>query len=45
MTANFSMTGSPGSLHLRPEHEMHLGDMASLDLAMVGGDSGDDDGL
>jgi hypothetical protein len=35
MTANFSvteMTGSPGSLYLRPEHEVHLGDMASLDL-------------
>ncbi|KAG5647802.1 hypothetical protein DXG03_007724 [Asterophora parasitica] len=32
-TANFSMTtGSPGSLFLRPEHEMHLGDMESLDL-------------
>ena len=45
MTANFSMTGSPGSLNLRPEHEMHLGDMASLDLAMVGDDSGEDDGL
>lgn len=41
-TANFSITGSPGSLHLRPEHEMHLGDMASLDLALVGDDSGDD---
>ncbi|KAI0655811.1 hypothetical protein C8Q70DRAFT_936193 [Cubamyces menziesii] len=33
-TANFSiMTGSPGSLNLRPEHERHLGDMPSLDLA------------
>ena len=35
-TANFSMTemtGSPGSLCLRPEHEMHLGDMVSLDLS------------
>ncbi|KIK78215.1 hypothetical protein PAXRUDRAFT_834667 [Paxillus rubicundulus Ve08.2h10] len=34
-TANFSMTeipGSPTSLHLRPEHELHLGDMASLSL-------------
>ncbi|OJT14558.1 hypothetical protein TRAPUB_8891 [Trametes pubescens] len=32
-TANFSMlTGSPGSLNLRPEHERHLGDMPSLDL-------------
>ncbi|KAG6821441.1 hypothetical protein H0H93_010165 [Arthromyces matolae] len=32
-TANFSMaTGSPGSLFLRPEHEIHLGDMDSLDL-------------
>ncbi|KAG5339464.1 hypothetical protein C0989_004150 [Termitomyces sp. Mn162] len=32
-TANFSMTtGSPASLFLRPEHELHLGDMDSLDL-------------
>lgn len=33
-TADFSMsmTGSPGSLHLRPEHERHLGDMISFDL-------------
>jgi hypothetical protein len=45
LTANFSMTGSPGSLHLRPEHEIHLGDMASLDLAMVGDESSEDDGL
>jgi hypothetical protein len=44
MTANFS-TGSPGSLHLRPEHELHLGDMASLDLAMAGNGSSDDDSL
>jgi hypothetical protein len=45
LTASFSMTGSPGSLHLRPEHEMHLGDMASLDLGMVGDESGEDDGF
>ncbi|KAI8992730.1 hypothetical protein BD414DRAFT_283691 [Trametes punicea] len=33
-TATFSiMTGSPGSLKLHPEHERHLGDMPSLDLA------------
>lgn len=32
-TANFSMlTGSPGSLYLRPEHERLLGDMPTLDL-------------
>lgn len=32
-TAEFSMvTGSPGSLFLRPEHELLLGDMESLDL-------------
>ena len=38
-TANFSMvTGSPGSLFLRPEHEILLGDMESLDLGMQGGD-------
>ena len=43
-TANFSMTemtGSPGSLCLRPEHEMHLGDMVTLDLGYGTGD-GDD---
>jgi hypothetical protein len=42
-TANFSMSemnGSPGSLFLRPEHEMHLGDMTSLDLGLH---SADDD--
>lgn len=32
-TENFSMvTGSPGSLFLKPEHEMMLGEMESLDL-------------
>jgi len=36
-TANFSMaTGSPGSLFLRPEHEMLLEDMESLDLGARG---------
>lgn len=33
--ASFSMTeipGSPSSLQLRPEHELHLGDMATLSL-------------
>ncbi|TFK83496.1 hypothetical protein K466DRAFT_554987 [Polyporus arcularius HHB13444] len=36
-TANFSiMTGSPGSLNLRPEHEQHLGDMTPLDLDTEG---------
>ncbi|KII83696.1 hypothetical protein PLICRDRAFT_180048 [Plicaturopsis crispa FD-325 SS-3] len=42
--ASFSMTdatGSPRSLFLRPEHELHLGDMASLDLS--GDISYDDD--
>jgi hypothetical protein len=47
-TANFSMvTGSPGSLFLRPEHEVHLGDMENLDLGVrsrnsmvVAGDDG-----
>ncbi|KAF5325972.1 hypothetical protein D9611_000509 [Ephemerocybe angulata] len=34
-TANFSiMTGSPGSLFLKPEHEMYLGEMESLDLGV-----------
>lgn len=34
--ANFSMTTeSPGSLFLRPEHELHLGDMDSLDLGVI----------
>ncbi|EGN92060.1 hypothetical protein SERLA73DRAFT_164231 [Serpula lacrymans var. lacrymans S7.3] len=40
-TASFcmtEMTGSPGSLHLRPEHELHLGDMASLDLRSMSDD-------
>ncbi|OJA21686.1 hypothetical protein AZE42_08658 [Rhizopogon vesiculosus] len=41
-TATFSMTevpGSPHSLQLRPEHELHLGDMTSLSLyAMSDGD-------
>lgn len=32
-TVNFSiMTGSPGSLFLRPEHEVHLGDMETFSL-------------
>jgi hypothetical protein len=36
-TANFSMmTGSPGSLFLRPEHEVLLGEMESLDLGVRG---------
>ncbi|PPQ83888.1 hypothetical protein CVT25_000632 [Psilocybe cyanescens] len=36
--ANFSMvTGSPGSLYLRPEHEILLGDMESLDLGVLSG--------
>jgi hypothetical protein len=34
------VTGSPGSLFLRPEHEILLGDMESLDLG-VRGDDGD----
>ena len=34
------ITGSPGSLFLRPEHEILLGDMESLDLG-VRGDDGD----
>jgi hypothetical protein len=35
-TANFSasVAGSPGSLFLRPEHEVHLGDMTNLDLSI-----------
>ena len=44
-TANFSMTeatGSPGSLRLRPEHELHLGDMVSLDLGYHASDGGDE---
>ncbi|KAG6844775.1 hypothetical protein H0H87_003893 [Tephrocybe sp. NHM501043] len=42
---NFSMTtGSPGSLFLRPEHEVHLGDMDSLDLGIRGTpDTGDNE--
>jgi hypothetical protein len=41
------VTGSPGSLFLRPEHEVHLGDMENLDLGVrsrnsmvVAGDDG-----
>jgi hypothetical protein len=36
-TAEFSMvtTGSPRSLFLRPEHEVLLGDLESLDLGVV----------
>ena len=38
-TANFSIaTGSPGSLFLRPEHELLLDDMESLDLGVRGVD-------
>ncbi|KAJ6574813.1 hypothetical protein B0H19DRAFT_1125871 [Mycena capillaripes] len=33
-----SMLGSPRSLLLRPEHEVHLGDMDSLDLGHAGPD-------
>ncbi|KAF8213374.1 hypothetical protein K438DRAFT_1803869 [Mycena galopus ATCC 62051] len=33
-----SMLGSPRSLLLRPEHEVHLGDMDSLDLGRAGPD-------
>ncbi|KAJ7630656.1 hypothetical protein FB45DRAFT_1058624 [Roridomyces roridus] len=35
---NASMLGSPRSLLLRPEHEVHLGDMESLDLGRPGPD-------
>ncbi|TFK50660.1 hypothetical protein OE88DRAFT_1661213 [Heliocybe sulcata] len=38
-----TMPGSPGSLNLRPEDELHLGDLASLDLGR-GFDEEDDDG-
>ncbi|KAJ7130068.1 hypothetical protein C8R43DRAFT_670298 [Mycena crocata] len=40
-SANASMLGSPRSLLLRPEHEVHLGDMDSLDLGRVGPDDED----
>ncbi|THH15430.1 hypothetical protein EW146_g5038 [Bondarzewia mesenterica] len=49
-TANFSMNetmGSPRSLNLKPEHELHLGDLASLDLRFEDGEEEDgrgDDG-
>lgn len=46
-TATFSMTeapGSPHSLQLRPEHELHLGDMTSLSLyAMSDGEADEGD--
>ncbi|KAJ7275331.1 hypothetical protein B0H12DRAFT_1086792 [Mycena haematopus] len=35
---NASMLGSPRSLLLMPEHEVHLGDMDSLDLGRAGPD-------
>jgi hypothetical protein len=40
--------GSPRSLFLRPEHELHLGDLGSLDMRFTedeadGDDTGDDD--
>ena len=37
-TVNFStVTGSPGSLLLRLEHEVHLGDIENLDLGVSDG--------
>ncbi|KAI0270399.1 hypothetical protein BC834DRAFT_511342 [Gloeopeniophorella convolvens] len=35
--------GSPRSLFLRPEHELHLGDMGSLDLRFTEDEAEDDD--
>ena len=45
-TVNFStVTGSPRSLFLRLEHEVHLGDMENLDLGVSDGPvANDDDG-
>ncbi|KAJ7786009.1 hypothetical protein B0H16DRAFT_1876110 [Mycena metata] len=40
---NASMLGSPRSLLLKPEHEMHLGDMDSLDLGRGGPDADEED--
>ncbi|KAJ6627220.1 hypothetical protein B0H10DRAFT_1996115 [Mycena sp. CBHHK59/15] len=40
---NASMLGSPRSLLLRPEHEMHLGDMESLDLGRGDAAAADDE--
>ena len=40
--------GSPRSLFLRPEHELHLGDLGSLDMRFTedeADDIGDDDGV
>ncbi|RDB18214.1 hypothetical protein Hypma_000455 [Hypsizygus marmoreus] len=45
-TASFSMsmaTGSPSSLFLKPEHEVHLGDMESLDLGRRRSEDEDDE--
>ncbi|KAI5985728.1 hypothetical protein EDD15DRAFT_2554337 [Pisolithus albus] len=42
-TTDFSMAevpGSPTSLQLRPEHELHLGDMANLSLYAMSDDEG-----
>lgn len=37
VSPNTSMMGSPRSLSLMPEHEVHLGDMEGLDLSVVDG--------
>ncbi|KAJ7102215.1 hypothetical protein B0H15DRAFT_984379 [Mycena belliarum] len=42
-SGNASILGSPRSLLLRPEHEVHLGDMDSLDLGRGGGDGDGDE--
>lgn len=36
--ADLALPSSPGSLHLNPGHEKHLGDMMSLDLSIVDSD-------
>ena len=37
--------GSPRSLFLRPEHELHLGDMGSLDMRFTEDEADDEDML
>ncbi|KAJ6509243.1 hypothetical protein C8R47DRAFT_1097933 [Mycena vitilis] len=41
-TSPSASLGSPRSLLLRPEHEVHLGDMDSLDLGRAGPDADED---
>jgi len=43
VSARTDAPGSPRSLFLRPEHELHLGDLGSLDMRFTEDEGGDDD--